>query len=211
VLEVVFILLEPLSLLRRIFIGSHSLPPLWVAVSILQPVRAWALRMNNEPRVTSPNPLPNPSIRSTDSRKTLGILGVPHGHPIATIWSTKTCRINRNQRISTKNTTFLKYKKTPKSSTFSHGFVRGITRKRTMKGSSIHPQLNPKEKGLKSTIRKSQGKGSENHQKGKREKQHKVLRNHAESSIRTMKVHTRSSLPHDHPILSKDLTMKLSG
>jgi hypothetical protein len=36
VLEVVFILLEFLSPSRRIFIGSHSLPPLWFAVSVLQ-------------------------------------------------------------------------------------------------------------------------------------------------------------------------------
>jgi hypothetical protein len=34
-LEAVFILLEPLSPSRRIFIGSHSLPPLWFAVSVL--------------------------------------------------------------------------------------------------------------------------------------------------------------------------------
>jgi hypothetical protein len=36
VLEAVFILLEPLSPSRRFFIGSHSLPPLWFAVSVLQ-------------------------------------------------------------------------------------------------------------------------------------------------------------------------------
>jgi hypothetical protein len=38
VLEVVFALLESPSPLRRIFIGSHSLPPLWFAVSVLQVV-----------------------------------------------------------------------------------------------------------------------------------------------------------------------------
>jgi hypothetical protein len=37
-LEAEFILLEPLSPLRRIFIGSHSLPPLWFVVSVLQVV-----------------------------------------------------------------------------------------------------------------------------------------------------------------------------
>jgi hypothetical protein len=36
VLETAFILLESPSPSRRIFIGSHSLPPLWFAVSILQ-------------------------------------------------------------------------------------------------------------------------------------------------------------------------------
>jgi hypothetical protein len=38
VLEAVFILLESPSLSRRIFIGSHSLPPLWFTVSVLQVV-----------------------------------------------------------------------------------------------------------------------------------------------------------------------------
>jgi hypothetical protein len=35
-LEAVFILLEPLSPSRRFFIDSHSLPPFWFAVSVLQ-------------------------------------------------------------------------------------------------------------------------------------------------------------------------------
>jgi hypothetical protein len=37
------------------------------------------------------------------------------------------------------------------------------------------------------------------------------LRNHAESPIHTKEIHTRSSLPPDHPSLSLDLTMKLSS
>jgi hypothetical protein len=59
----------------------------------------------------------------------------------------------------------------------------------------------------------------ENHQerapkittKNNREQHNKALRNHAESSIHTKEVHTRSSLPPDHPTLSQDLTMKLSS
>jgi hypothetical protein len=59
----------------------------------------------------------------------------------------------------------------------------------------------------------------ENHQeralkittKNNREQHNKALRNHAESSIHTKKVHTRSSLPLDHPTLSQNLTMKLSS
>jgi hypothetical protein len=35
VLKAVFVLLESLSPSRRIFIGSHSLSPLWFAVSVL--------------------------------------------------------------------------------------------------------------------------------------------------------------------------------
>jgi hypothetical protein len=45
--------------------------------------------------------------------------------------------------------------------------------------------------------------------KNKREKHNQALRNHAESSIH--EVHTRSSLPLDHPTFSQDLTMKLSS
>jgi hypothetical protein len=42
---------------------------------------------------------------------------------------------------------------------------RGIKAKRTTKGSSIHPLLNPKEKGLEAAIRNLPRKGSKNHQK----------------------------------------------
>jgi hypothetical protein len=43
-------------------------------------------------------------------------------------------------------------------------------------------------------------------------KQHnKTLKNRAESSIHIKEVHTRSSLPPDHPTLSQNLTMKLTS
>jgi hypothetical protein len=68
----------------------------------------------------------------------------------------------------------------------------------------------------KSKVPKTQ---RENHQerapkittKNNREQHNKALRNHAKSSIQTKEVHTRSSLPPDHPTLSQDLTMKLSS
>jgi hypothetical protein len=47
--------------------------------------------------------------------------------------------------------------------------------------------------------------------KNEREHHIQAVRNHAESSIHHKEVHTRSSLPPDHPTLSKDLTMKLSN
>jgi hypothetical protein len=47
--------------------------------------------------------------------------------------------------------------------------------------------------------------------KGKREKQQKALRNHAESSIHTKKSSYKDMLPPNLPSLSKDLTMKLSS
>jgi hypothetical protein len=50
-------------------------------------------------RSTPPNLLLDPPIRSTDSHKTLGILGVPHGHPIAMIWSTKVAKSRGLERF----------------------------------------------------------------------------------------------------------------
>jgi hypothetical protein len=47
--------------------------------------------------------------------------------------------------------------------------------------------------------------------KEKREQHIQALRNHAESTIHHKEVHTRSSLPPDHPSLSQDLTTKLSS
>jgi DNA anti-recombination protein RmuC len=62
-------------------------------------------------------------------------------------------------------------------------------------------------------------KHQENHQerapkittKNNPEQHNKALRNHAESSIHTKEVYTRSSLSPDHPTLSQDRTMKLSS
>jgi hypothetical protein len=50
VLEAMFILLEPPSPSRRIFNGSHSLPPLWFAVSVLHGF----LMNRSKPRVQTP-------------------------------------------------------------------------------------------------------------------------------------------------------------
>jgi hypothetical protein len=59
VLEAVFILLELPSPSRRIFIGSHSLPPLWFAVSVLQvvseQVRAYQERGSGPPHFDDKN------------------------------------------------------------------------------------------------------------------------------------------------------------
>jgi hypothetical protein len=114
-----------------------------------------------------PNPTPDLLIRSTDPKKTLGIVGTPHGYSIAKLWSTKTRWIKRNRRISAKNTPNPRTTKTPKPSPFSHGFGRGIKRKRTTKGSCTHPPSNPQENGLETSPWKTPIKGSENHKKGK--------------------------------------------
>jgi hypothetical protein len=68
-----------------------------------------------------------------------------------------------------------------------------------MKGSCIHPLRNPQENDLEISPRKSlRKKAPKITKKENREVLKQALRNHAESSIHTMKVHTRSSF---HPII----------
>jgi hypothetical protein len=81
--------------------------------------------MNNTRGSILPNPTPDLPIRSTNPNKTLGIVGTPHGHSIAKLWSTKNS-LNQEESKDFQNTTNPKPTKTPKSSPFSHGFGRGI-------------------------------------------------------------------------------------
>jgi hypothetical protein len=54
-------------------------------------------------------------------------------------------------------------RKPPKSSTFTHGFWRGITAQITTKGSHKCPPSNPQEKGPENNPKNSSREGSENH------------------------------------------------
>jgi hypothetical protein len=167
--------------------------------------------MNSTRGSTPPNPnfdLPN---RSTDLNKTLGIVGTPHEESIAKFNPTKTCQIKRNQRNPANNTSNLRTPKTPKSSPLTHGFGRGIKGKRTTKGSNIFPHQIPKSKVPKTHQENYQKRAPKITTMTNREQHNKALRNHTESSIHTKEVHTRSSLPPDHPTLSQNLTMKLSS
>jgi hypothetical protein len=167
--------------------------------------------MNSTSGSTPPNPnfdLPNHSM---DLNKTLGIIGTPHEESIAKFNPTKTCPQRRNRRNLAKNTSNPRTRKTPKSSPFTHEFGRGITAQRTTKGSHKFPHQIPKRKVPKTTQEKDQERAPKITTKNNREQHNEALRNHAESSIHATKVHTRSSLPPDHPTLSQDLTMKLSS
>jgi hypothetical protein len=73
------------------------------------------------------------------------------------------------------------------------------------------PQEIPKSKVPKTPQENHQERAPKITTKNNREQRNKALRNHAESSIHTKEVHTRSSLPPDHLTLSQDLTMKLSS
>jgi hypothetical protein len=149
---------------------------------------------------TSPNPsldLPN---RSTSLNKTLGTIGTPDEESIAKFNPTKTCPNKGSRRNPTKNTSNPRTRKTPKSSPFTHEFGRGITAQRTTKGSHRFPPSNPKVP--KTTQRNHQERAPKITTKNNWEQHIQTLRNHAESSLQATKVHTRSSLPPDHPTLS---------
>jgi hypothetical protein len=149
--------------------------------------------MNNTRGSTPPNPISDLPNRSTNLRKTLGIVGTPHGESIDKILSTKTCQIKMNRRNPAKNSSNLRTPKTPKSSLFAHGFGRGIKGKITTKGSCIHPHQIPKRKVLKSLQENRQERASKITKKNGWEQHIQALRNHIESSIHHIEVHTRSS------------------
>jgi hypothetical protein len=73
------------------------------------------------------------------------------------------------------------------------------------------PHQIPKRKDPKTRQENHEERAPKITTKNNREQHNKALRNHAESSIHTKEVHTRSSLPPDHPTLSQDLTMMLSS
>jgi hypothetical protein len=167
--------------------------------------------MNSTRGSTPPSPNPEPPNHSTDLSKTLGIVGTPYGESIAKKLSTKTCQIKRNRRNPAKNSSNPRTPKTPKSSPLTQRFGRGIKGKRTTKGSHIHPHQISKSKVPKTHQEIHQERAPKITTKNEREQHIQTLRNHAKSSVHTKEVHTRSSLPPDHPTLSQDLTMKLSS
>jgi hypothetical protein len=73
------------------------------------------------------------------------------------------------------------------------------------------PHQIPKRKVSKTLQKIHQERAPKITTKNEREHHIQALRNHAKSSIHHKEVHTRSSLPPDHPSLSQDLTMKLSS
>jgi hypothetical protein len=126
--------------------------------------------MNSTCGSTPPNLTPDLPNRSTFLHKTLGIVGTPHGHSIAKIWSTKTCETERNQGNHTKNGSNPRAKENPKSSPFAHRFGRGDQGKRTTKGSSIHPHQIRKRKASKSLQENRQERDPKITKKDKRER-----------------------------------------
>jgi hypothetical protein len=137
--------------------------------------------------------------------------GSPHGRPLPQRNCTETLSIMENRKSHDQTSRTLAPTKTTKSEIFPRVWRGKATKKRRTMSSCVTPTPNPAKKRLQNSATKIPRKGSENHQKGKRERHNQALRNHAESSIHTKEVHTRSSLTPDHPSLSQDLTMKLSS
>jgi hypothetical protein len=132
--------------------------------------------------------------------------GLPPGQPLLqrnrpemlTIKGNHEFRPSRSRTRATRNTT--------KSRPIQGGSWGKVTSQRGTRSSYVTPNKNPARNHPQNSAMKITTKSSENHQNEGRERQHQSLRNHAESSIHTMKVHTRSSLPPIHPSLSLDLT-----
>jgi hypothetical protein len=131
--------------------------------------------MNSTRGSTPPNPNLDLLNRSTDLNKTLGILGTPHEESIAKFNPTKTHPKGRNQRNPAKVTSNPRTQETPKSSTITHGFGRGIIAQRTTKGSNKFPPSNPQEKGPENNPKKSPKEGFENHHQEQPGKTHPNL------------------------------------
>jgi hypothetical protein len=134
----------------------------------------------------------------------------PHGRPLPQRKYTEMLSIIGNRKSRDQTSRTRAPTKTTKSESFPQVWRGKVTKKRGTRSSCVTPRPNPAKKCLQNSAKKIPRKGSENHQKGKMGETTKALTNHAKSSIHTMKVHTRSSLPPNHPTLSQDLTMKLS-
>jgi hypothetical protein len=139
------------------------------------------------------------------------MLGPPHGQPLPQRNCTETLSIMGNCKSRDQTSRTRAPTKTTKSESFPRVWRGKITKKRGTRSSCVTPTPNPSKKCLQNSVTKIARKGSENHQKGETGETTKALTNHAETSIHTMKVPTRSSLPPNHPTLSQDLSMKLSS
>jgi hypothetical protein len=141
----------------------------------------------------------------------LGTIATPHEESIDKFNPTKTCPNKRNRRNLAKNSSNPITPKTPKSSLLTHGFGGESQPKEPGRVLTNFSHQIPKSEVPKTPQENHLERTPKITTKNNREPHNKALRNHAESSIHTKTVHTRSSLPPHHPTLSQDLTMKLSS
>jgi hypothetical protein len=137
--------------------------------------------------------------------------GSPHGRPLPQRNCAETLSVMGNHKSCDQTSRTRAPTKTTKSESFPRVWRGKVTKKRGTRSSCVTPTPNPAKKRLQKSATRIPRKGSKNHQKGKTGETTNALRNHAESFIHTIKVHTGSSLPPNHPTLSQDHTMKLSS
>jgi hypothetical protein len=141
----------------------------------------------------------------------LGIIETPHEESIAKFNPTKTCPKRRNRRNPARTPLTLELGKPQNRAPLLKDLGGESQPKQPRRVPTNFPHQILKSKVPKTPQEKHQERAPKITTKNNREQHNKALRNHAESSIHTTKVHTRSSLPPDHPTLSQDLTMKLSS
>jgi hypothetical protein len=167
--------------------------------------------MNNTRGSTPPNPNLDLENRSTDLNKTLGILGTPHEESIAKFNPTKTCPKGGIEEIPPRTPQTLGPGKPQNRAPLLTDLGGESQPKEPRRVPTNFPYQIPKRMVPKTTQGNHQERAPKITAKNNREQHIQTLRNHAESSIHATKVHTRSSLPLNHPTLSQDLTMKLSS
>jgi hypothetical protein len=140
--------------------------------------------------------LPN---HSTDCSETSGIAGLPPGQPLPQRNRPESLTIKRSRRNRFSRSRTRSTRKTAKSSPIRRRFGGKVTSQRGTRSSYVTPTKDPKKSSSKH--RQQRAPKINTKKDGKT-----TLRNNAEPSIHTMKVHTRSSLPPKHPSLSLDLT-----
>jgi hypothetical protein len=126
----------------------------------------------------------------------------PPGQPLPQRNRPESLTIKRNRRNHLSRVRTRGTRKTTKSSPVQGDSWGKVTNQRGTRSSYVTPSKNLTRNRPQNSATKITTKSSENHQKGGQERQHKNLRNHNESSVHTMKVHTRSTC---HPIIHPSL------
>jgi hypothetical protein len=141
----------------------------------------------------------------------LGVIGTPHEESVAKFNPTKTCLKGGIEEIPPRTPLTIELGKPQNRAPLLTDLGGESRPKEPRRIPTNFPRQIPKRKVPKTTQEKHQERALKITTKNNQEQHNKALRNHAESSIHATKVHTRSSLPPDHPALSQDLTMKHSS
>jgi hypothetical protein len=146
-----------------------------------------------------------------DLYKILVIVGTAHGESIAKFLSTKLSKSRGIREIPPKTPFTLEHRKPQNRAPLLMDLGGESKGKEPRRVHTYIPHQIPKREVPKTLQEIHQERALKITTKNEWEQRIQALRNHAESSIHTKEVHTRSSLPPDHPTFSQDLAMKLSS